>query len=564
MKRETGRTIYLWIVTICGFAIFAHSSWSLPLDNLDLRFAVLASFTILVGSRITVPIPLAYGRISISDTLIFLALVFFGAESAILLASVEALVSSSFFSKRYLVSAFNAATLGISTFITANTVILIFGDIVRLRSEYSVKLIGALCVMALIQFAINSILSSISLALKNYPSVWAAWHANFMWALPSYFACALGAGLVAFAIDEAGTFAFVVVAPIIGVIYFTYRTYLTNIAAASAQAEQAKQHVVELNHHLSEQERISKALAESEAHFRTAFDYAVIGMALVSPSGIWLRVNRSLCDLLGYSETELLGSSFQAITHRDDLGRDLAESYRMLAGEIPSFQLEKRFIHKLGSEVWTAASASLVRDADGQPLHFILQIQDVTERKRAESAIQTLSLVDELTGLYNRRGFMTFAQQHLSSLHRSDKQLVVVYADLDGLKEINDSFGHNEGDRALCKTAELFRETFRASDVIGRLGGDEFTVLATVDPENGVQGLVARLRKKFCDYNQLRAAPYELAISLGVAVIEPGDYQSIEDLLATADKEMYDEKRTRKRDRQLLNQSLATTDVAVA
>jgi diguanylate cyclase (GGDEF)-like protein/PAS domain S-box-containing protein len=257
-------------------------------------------------------------------------------------------------------------------------------------------------------------------------------------------------------------------------------------------------------------------------------------------------VNWSLCGIVGFSEEELLARDFQTITHRDDLGRELGEIYRMLAGETDTFQLEKRFLHALGYEVWTLASASLVRDSEGEPLHFIFQIQDITERKRAEAAIQTLSLVDELTGLYNRRGFMTFAEQHLNSVHRSDKAVVMIYADLDGLKQINDSFGHKEGDRALVKTAELFKETFRTSDVLGRLGGDEFTVLAAVDPEGGVEGLITRLQRKFSDFNLLKTNPYNLSISIGVAVLEPNQHESIEDLLAAADNAMYKDKRHRK------------------
>ena len=120
----------------------------------------------------------------------------------------------------------------------------------------------------------------------------------------------------------------------------------------------------------------------------------------------------------------MLVSDFQSITHRDDLGNDLAEIYRMLSGEILTCQLEKRFIHKLGHDVWASSSASLVRDAQGEPLHFIFQIQDITERKRAEAAIQTLSLADELTGLYNRRGFLAFCEQHLNSLQRTNKGVV--------------------------------------------------------------------------------------------------------------------------------------------
>ena len=181
----------------------------------------------------------------------------------------------------------------------------------------------------------------------------------------------------------------------------------------------------------------------------------------------------------------------------------------------------------------------------GQPLHFIFQIQDITERKRTEAAIHTLSLADELTGLYNRRGFMAFSKQHLNSVYRTNKGVVVVYADLDGLKVINDSFGHKEGDRALVKTAELLKETFRSSDVLGRLGGDEFTALAAVEPEGGVEKLISRLQERFERYNAQKLVPYKLSISIGVAQLGADGAQSMEDLMAQADHDMYENKRAK-------------------
>jgi diguanylate cyclase (GGDEF)-like protein len=217
--------------------------------------------------------------------------------------------------------------------------------------------------------------------------------------------------------------------------------------------------------------------------------------------------------------------------------------YRMTVGETLRSQLEKRYVHRLGHDVWVSNSFSLVRDSNNRPLHFIFQVQDITERKRAEAAIQTLSLADELTGLYNRRGFLAFCKQHLKTIRRTNKGIVMVYADLDGLKGINDSFGHKEGDRALVKAAELLKETFRSSDVLGRFGGDEFTILAAVDPDGGREKLLARLQEKFDNYNALRVSPYNISISVGVAQLDPEASESMEDLMAAADAAMYENKR---------------------
>ncbi|MEC4814924.1 MAG: PAS domain S-box protein [Scytonema sp. PMC 1069.18] len=139
---------------------------------------------------------------------------------------------------------------------------------------------------------------------------------------------------------------------------------------------------------LAERKRTEVLLQESEERFRSAFENAAIGMSLVAPDRRWLRVNHSLCEIVGYSEAELLASSFQAITHPDDLDIDLNYVQKMLDGEIRYYEMEKRYIHKLGHIVWILLSVSLVRDAEGQPLYFIAQTQDITQRKKAEQALQ--------------------------------------------------------------------------------------------------------------------------------------------------------------------------------
>jgi PAS domain S-box-containing protein len=127
-----------------------------------------------------------------------------------------------------------------------------------------------------------------------------------------------------------------------------------------------------------------EALRQSEATFRGALESASIGMALVKPNGNWLKVNPAICALLGYTEQELLANDFQSITHPEDLGRDMDFVVKMLAGEIATYRLEKRYFHSSGRIVWALLSVSLARDSRGQPLYFVSQIQDITEQKEIE------------------------------------------------------------------------------------------------------------------------------------------------------------------------------------
>lgn len=131
------------------------------------------------------------------------------------------------------------------------------------------------------------------------------------------------------------------------------------------------------------QERDARLL-ESEQRFRHAFEYAPIGIALVSPTGEWLRVNPALCELVGYSAADLQRRTFQDITHPDDVGADLGYFREMLAGSRTVYTVEKRYLHRLGHTVWVSLSASLVRDAEGKPAYFVSHIEDITERRRLE------------------------------------------------------------------------------------------------------------------------------------------------------------------------------------
>jgi len=171
---------------------------------------------------------------------------------------------------------------------------------------------------------------------------------------------------------------------------------------------------------------------------------------------------------------------------------------------------------------------------------------EIASRKLAEATLQTLSLKDALTGLYNRRGFFTLAEQGLKSAQRIGKEMVLIFVDLDNMKAINDTMGHKEGDQALMETAHILKNTFRESDIIARLGGDEFVILTTNDVDASPERMINRFEEALSGHQLHSRRPYTLSMSLGVARFDPQSPCSIDTLLAQADKLMYENKQKKK------------------
>jgi diguanylate cyclase (GGDEF)-like protein len=178
---------------------------------------------------------------------------------------------------------------------------------------------------------------------------------------------------------------------------------------------------------------------------------------------------------------------------------------------------------------------------------LLRSIRYAVERHRLSSALRSLSLIDDLTGLYNRRGFSELAQQQLKLAHRTSRAILLVYVDLDGLKTINDTLGHQVGDQALVRVADLLRESFRQSDIIGRIGGDEFAVMALEASQENEGQLLERLRGRALEVNRKEDAPYDFSISAGAARFAGEDALQLQDLLAQVDEAMYREKWAKKR-----------------
>ena len=172
-------------------------------------------------------------------------------------------------------------------------------------------------------------------------------------------------------------------------------------------------------------------------------------------------------------------------------------------------------------------------------------IRDIAARKKEEEALRRASVTDELTGLYNRRGFLTLAEQQLRVARRQGRDLVLFFADMDAFKQVNDRFGHAAGDRSLQAVANLLRAAVRDSDIVARLGGDEFTVLAVDGDDNAASAILRRINQRIANLNARSELAAPVSLSVGHVRVRASQATSLEDLLANADKLLYKRKAQR-------------------
>ncbi|HKQ08016.1 MAG TPA: ATP-binding protein [Blastocatellia bacterium] len=284
MEKQRFVKPYMLAFIAAGACVILYAALRLPVERLDLRLVPLVAFTLLVSSRFCIPIPRTTGQISFSDVFIFLTLLLYGGEVAVLLAAAELFAASRLGKTRLslFTSLFNAAMMACSMLTTVAVLRLLFGDETLLRrGDFSQKFVAALCVMALVHYVVNSTIAAVHTSLKANEPLWVTWRNKYLWASITYFAGASSAGLIVKLVSTAGLYALVAVAPIIVIVYLTYRTYLENInamaeaakaeaaaearaEAAAEQAEQARRHVEELSHYIAEQDRIREQYAQIE------------------------------------------------------------------------------------------------------------------------------------------------------------------------------------------------------------------------------------------------------------------------------------------------------------
>jgi diguanylate cyclase (GGDEF)-like protein/PAS domain S-box-containing protein len=291
---------------------------------------------------------------------------------------------------------------------------------------------------------------------------------------------------------------------------------------------------------LARQKKAGNAQALSEARFRATFEQAAIGIAHTSQDRYYLDVNQKFCDMLGYTRDEILGKPANSFTHPDD--REDNSSYRqqLLAGEQSGFHAEKRYVRKDGSLIWVNRTVSLVRDHSGKPLYFLRVVEDITERKRMEADLRELAATDMLTGLPNRRAFITRLEEEHARLRRFDaQQAAVLMLDLDYFKRVNDTWGHPAGDAVLRELAAVINAQIREVDLCSRLGGEEFAVLLTGAAPVAAREFAERLRRKVAEITvNHEGHTIKVTASIGVAALRAAD-DNADAALMRADRALY-------------------------
>ncbi len=297
---------------------------------------------------------------------------------------------------------------------------------------------------------------------------------------------------------------------------------------------------------ITEREQALEGLRESEQRFHATFDQAAVGIAQMALDGRWVRVNHKLCDILGYPEAELLRRTFVELTHPEHRQQDLDSRRRLVAGELPYFSMEKRCIRKDGRVIWVNLTMSLVREPCGTPKYFITVTEDITRRKDAEAQLVYLANHDALTGLANRTLLQDRLAQNFAFASRTGASVAVLFLDLDRFKNINDSLGHDTGDRFLLAIANRLASCVRTGDTVARLGGDEFVLVlgGLKRPEDATfsaeQVLSVVSRPMTIDGRELT-----LSASIGISLY-PRDGLDPQSLLKNADAALYRAKATGK------------------
>jgi diguanylate cyclase (GGDEF)-like protein/PAS domain S-box-containing protein len=249
----------------------------------------------------------------------------------------------------------------------------------------------------------------------------------------------------------------------------------------------------------------------------------------------------------GWSRSEAIGQTLSQMIiphcYREAHTQGLQRFLTTGEGPVLNKRVEITALHRDGTEFPIELSISAIIWSERRL--FSAFVRDVTEQKRAQMQVLNLALIDDLTGLHNRRGFLALAEHHMKLAHRMGKPFLLAFVDLDGMKQINDTFGHQEGNRALVDAAHVLKDSFRQSDILARLGGDEFAILVADASGNSIGAVLHRTQRKLSSFNVAPGRRYELSFSIGVIAPDITQLADLEQLLSQADAVMYEQKQNK-------------------
>lgn len=308
---------------------------------------------------------------------------------------------------------------------------------------------------------------------------------------------------------------------------------------------------------VSARKRVEAQLERNEVKFRTLVSNIPNAVYRCSPDARWTmhHVSDYIKKIAGHEAWDFIDNrvlSYSDIIYPEDKIQ-IEPLIREALLRCESYELEYRIKHADGTMRWVHEKGQGYYE-EGKLMWLDGVITDITEKKSMQKKLEetleqvkNLSLTDELTQLYNRRGFTTHAEQQIRIAERSRRPVTIIFVDLNGMKGINDKLGHEMGDKALVETANILRATFRKADIIARLGGDEFAILAVETDDERAHVMMERLQLNVAEYNRQTTGEFKLSMSTGLSHYDPDNPQTIDELLKSADKKMYEMKREMKR-----------------
>jgi diguanylate cyclase (GGDEF)-like protein/PAS domain S-box-containing protein len=529
---------YWWFMVMLGLSSLGIALHQVVgLQPAEQARVVVGCAVAMLAGLYPVRIPGSKNSFAAGEIFIFLLLLMHGPAAAVLAAAGEALVGSMRSSKRWTSRLVSPALAAIAMGAAGNTLHAAVRGLRAMGMLNEVVLLLVAMTFAIGYFLLNTALITVIPHLKrNEPMRLRALMGSFGWVGITYAASSLIAGLLFLTFEQVGIGVLTAAVPIIAMllamlhVYFRKRelddaTHRVRLEAAEREAEQTARHLSELG--------------VSEQRFHSAFSNAAIGMALVSVNGQVLQANGAMLALVGRGERELMGREFGSIVNANDAA-PLAERLAHCALGSDAASIELRINHPKGQEVWVSIHIATFADGAIAVPRLILQAQDITARRSAETRLQHIAYHDSLTGLCNRVRFRDSLATAIERCHSNPTRgFAVMYLDFDRFKLINDTLGHSAGDQFLVTAAQRIVRQVRPADIVGRLGGDEFAILIEqTGGEEMALALAERLQQALREPFQVEGTEVNSSASIGITFSSVG-YQTPDEVLRDADIAMY-------------------------